>query len=128
MTKYKNQNWSIELADGWVGELEEDIHIIYHPNGVGALQISAFIKDSPITNEDLIENTGLDDEGISHLNKNKWGQFEGYELNYSDGENFLRKWWLVKGNTFLLLTYNCETQDKDQELNDINRMVSSLNE
>jgi len=126
MNKYVSTNWSLNLAEGWVSEFDDDCHTFYHPEGVGALQISAYTIETPVTDEDLIENTGLDEDGIAHLGKNDWGQFHGYQLIYGVDNTFWRKWWLRNGNVLLFVTYNCDAQDTDIESTTINNIMASL--
>lgn len=126
MNKYKSTNWSIILDEGWESELNEECHTFFHPHGVGALQISAYTKGTTITDQDLLKNTGLDEEGISHLGKNDWGQFHGYQLIYGAGDTFWRKWWLRNDKVFLFVTYNCDIHENEIEANIVNNIMSTL--
>ena len=127
MNTYSSQNWQIDLPESWIGEFDDDIHLIYDPDGVGAIQISAYIKPGgKITEDELLERTGLDEKSYRHLSKNDWGHFHGYQLVYREDEIFWRKWWLMKDNLFIFITYNCEIPDKDIEFKAINAIVNTL--
>jgi len=122
-----SKSWTLDLAPGWVAEPEEQCVTITHPDGVGALQVSAHRrKGSPLSREDILEATELEPEALKHLAEQKWGAFRGFQLVYSDGEAFWRKWWLANGNVLLFVTYNCEMAHEDDELGAVNAMVQSL--
>ena len=127
MSKYSSLNWEVDLPKNWEGELENDIHLFYDPDGVGALQISAYIKtDGAITEKEILERTELDENKHSHLLQSEWGQFHGYHLIFREGDTFWKNWWLAKGNVFLFITYNCDIADKDIEFKTIDMILSSL--
>lgn len=127
MTIHSSNNWKIDLPKHWEVEIDDEIHIIYDPDGFGALQISAFIKsDDPITENELLENTGLEENDFKYLKKVSCGDFDGYLLMYDVDHTFWKKWWLIKDNLLLFATYNCETTDREKELNFVDTTVNSL--
>ena len=72
------------------------------------------------------QNSGLDEEGITHLGKNDWGQFHGYQLVYGAENTFWRKCWLRNGKVFLFASYNCDIKDNEIESTTINQIMGSL--
>jgi len=116
----------VSLPEGWVGEHEEECSTIYHPDGVGALQISGYTKDSRVTTEDL---EGFAEERVSHgakPEKEESGDFAGFRIDYDAESETWREWYLGAGNLMLYVTYNCEKSDKGIEDNSIQTILRSL--
>src|SRR5262245_29349606 len=89
--------WEIDLAEGWDAESEETCTRICDPEGVGALQISAYRKErGKVTNEDLLDLAELDKEARRHLREQACGEFHGFALVHSEDEAFWRQWWLSR--------------------------------
>ena len=42
-------------------------------------------------------------------------KFDGIEINYSDGEQYWREWYLSCDNVMLFITYNCDIEDEEAE-------------
>lgn len=130
MTSVRGEWWEIDLAPEYVAEMEPDdaCVTISHPQGVGALQVSAYQKQdgSPVSNSDLLQETELPPEKQSHLAEQQWGEFRGYQLVYTQEDMFWRRWWLTDGVTFLFVTYNCEKAEQRVELEPVNSMLNSL--
>lgn len=124
---YRSRWWTIDLADGWEAQRDEHCVTICHPDGVGALQVSAFQKPKgKVTRDDLFDATDVDAETQKHLGEQQWGDFHGLQLGYSADDTFWRKWWLAAGKTMVFVTYNCEFKNQEIERESINAMVSSL--
>jgi hypothetical protein len=124
---FKALRWSIQLSKNWESEVNEECYTFFHPEGYGALQISDYTKDTPITDEDIIDLVEFNEEEKLHLRKVKFGDFEGLHLVYSDEKNtFWRKWWVKNDQLLLFITYNCDVKDKEYNVNTINKMLSSL--
>ena len=124
---YTTENWKLELAENWEGELDEDIHLLYHPDGVGCIQISGYLKeDNKITRNEIIELTDLDKEEQAYLKEYETGNFHGVQFVYSEGDIFWRKYWLANDNLLLFITYNCELNDKEIEVKVIKEMLKTL--
>jgi hypothetical protein len=126
MSIFKGSSWGIELLPEWVGEHEEECSTIYHPNGVGALQISAYSKDSEVTEEDLKELASEHIETGAKLAIANSGGFKGFTLAFGVEDEFWQYWYVASGNNALLITYNCEAQDRENEIDKIKSMVASL--
>ena len=126
MTKFHGSSWTIDLLPEWIGEHDEECSTIYHPNGVGALQISAYSKDGAVTDNDL-EDLALEHiEAGAKLAEANTGQFKGFSLAFGVDGEFWQYWYARHGLTALLVTYNCEEVDKNRELGEIKEMVATL--
>jgi hypothetical protein len=125
---YRSVLWGIVLADEWEAESEEDCVTLYHPDGVGALQISGFRKESDgeVTRSDLLGFATVDAETQNHLAERRCGDFTGFELAYSSEGTFWRKWWLASGRTMLFVTYNADLEHEGVEQEAVNAMMESL--
>ena len=125
--KYKSACWSVELLDDWEAEPDEDCVTFTSESGVGALQISAYHRDSEnVTNEDLLEFAAdglVEDKTPQDVS---FGEFVGFENSYFSDENFWRKLWLRSGSLFLFVTYNCAAEECTVETEDVNQILGSL--
>jgi hypothetical protein len=128
MASIRGEWWELELASGWDAEAMNHCVTLFHPEGVGALQISAYQKPNKaiIEDGDLLEATNLAAEQHRHLGEQECGEFHGYQLVYSDEKTFWRRWWLAYGATFLFVTYNCDKAEMETELDAVNKMLTSL--
>lgn len=126
MNEFSGKSWRISLLPDWVGEHEEECSLVFHPNGVGALQISSYSKDGTVTEADL---KGLAQEHIdagAKIARVEAGEFRGFMLTFcSDGE-FWQLWYVASGSIALFITYNCQENDHSVELGSIKSMISTL--
>ncbi|MBY6222762.1 hypothetical protein [Marinobacter nauticus] len=126
MNQFDGPNWRINLLPGWLGEHEEGCSIVFHPEGVGALEISSYSKEGMVTEEDL---RGLAQEHIeagAKLTETSAGDFKGFTLAFGSDSEFWQLWYVASGPTALFITYNCQAVDRDAEIESIKSMVSSL--
>jgi hypothetical protein len=132
MSKLSGETWELTLADKWQAEANEDCITITHPQGVGALQISAFQKKHGqlISLEELqwqvIEHSPIPQSHLAKLQEQQWGQFSDLQVIYAMQGTFWRKWWLRHANTLLFVTYNCEQKSDSVETAAVNGMMSTL--
>ncbi len=126
MNIFYGASWSIELYPEWVSEQDDPCVSIYHPDGVGALQISPFNKDSKIASHDLRDlasdhiTEGMDVDTIQA------GEFSGITLASFEDEKFLQCWFVVANKTALFVTYNCDKADSELENDAVKKMIASL--
>lgn len=124
-------SFSIQLFGDWryAQEDSDDLsYTFFKKEGCGALQFSSYEKDSPITIDDILKFfEEINEDCLPHLVKRIFGEFEGFELNYSDeSDTFWRKVILKNNNVLLFVTYNCDLTDKNQETEEVNELLSSL--
>ncbi len=119
---YTHDLWSINLPKGWQVEDEEECTLIYHPEGVGAFQITAFHKESgDITEEDLIDFS----EGVDLLPV-EFKHLEGFENIEVEDDAYICNWWLRKGKDFAFVTYACDSNEQAVEAKEVESMMDSL--
>jgi hypothetical protein len=100
---------------------------IYHPDGVGALQISSYRKQRGEVSElDLREMAGgLSSDGDGFCPASA-GEFVGMCCEFvSDGQHW-RRWFVARGPVALHITYNCQVGEWDREREAVNRVLASL--
>ena len=105
--------WSIEFPEEWSAEDEDGIVTLADPDDIGALDITAVIKEQgELSEEDVAslaqENFPSDDE-ISEV---MIGEAVGRYVDYVDDEGAWREWVLAERNVMLYVTYNCDVEDK----------------
>lgn len=119
---YTHDTWSLDLPEGWQVEDEEECTLIYHPEGVGAFQLSAFHKDTgDISDEDLIDFA----EGADILPV-EFPHLQGYENIEVEDDAFISNWWLRNGPDFVFVTYACDKDDQAVEAEEVEKMMQSL--
>jgi hypothetical protein len=125
---FQTPTWSIEVPDGWTA-VDEEEYATFQADGdaqVGALQISAYQKDGPVTNEDLEEfaeehlSAGAIATPVDHP------AFEGFGIAYETDEEFWTEWYLRAGDQMLYVTYTCPVDDQDAEQDVIAEMLGTL--
>jgi hypothetical protein len=120
--------WELDLAAGWEAEADEYCVTIYQLDGAGALQLSASRRrdGSLVEAKDELARANLPLLLRDWLGDVTCGDFQGYQLVYSENEVFWRKFFLADGRTGLFITYNCNKFEKDLELEAVNMMLASL--
>lgn len=125
---FQTPTWSIEVPDGW-SAVDEEEYATFQADGeaqVGALQISAYHKDGPVTNEDLEEfaeehlSAGAIPTPVEHPT------FEGFGIAYEADEEFWTEWYLRDADQMLYITYTCPVNDQDAEQEVIADMLGTL--
>jgi len=123
----------IEVEDGWVHNIERgpqadhewgDLINIYHPNGSGILKMQSYSTPDFVSQEILRNMTNVD--LTTPLTWQKWGDYWGYQYNYLERDSFYRQWWLTNKRTIILIVYESNTESKDIEIDEINKIVNSI--
>jgi hypothetical protein len=119
--RYHSTDWSIDVPDGWTFEKNTACTSFYHPDGVGAFQVSSYRKDAPVTDLDLREFA--DDIPLVAFS---CGTLAGFRTRFSEDDTFWTKWWLRAGQQMILVTYNCPLSEHGSEDDQISSMIQSL--
>ncbi len=126
-------SFRIEVEDGWVHNLERgpqahndlgELINIYHPNGNGILKIQPYSAPDFVSQEILRNMTNVDSSTL--LTWQNWGDYSGYQYDYSEGGSFYRQWWLSYERTIIFVVYDSNTESKVIEIDEINKIVSSI--
>jgi len=123
----------IEVEDGWVHSIEtepqahhefEDLISIYHPNGIGVLKMQSYSAPDFVSKEILRNMTNVDSS--TPLTWQKWGDYSGYQYDYLERGSFYRQWWLANKRTIIFIVYDSDTESKDIEIDEINKIINSI--
>jgi len=105
-------SFRIEVGDGWAHSLERESQAhselgqlisIYHPNRNGILKIQPYNPPAFVSPAILRNMTNV--ESSTTLSWQKWGDYSGYQHDYSEGGSFYRQWWLTHEMTIILIVY-----------------------
>ena len=127
MHEYESIWWSMEVAFGCLADENPECVTFCREDGVGALQISAYKHESGIVPVDDVRDfirDELPDEAV--LQRVSCGEFIGSRIEYVEDGNFWLKRWLHSGPLLLYVTYNSNAEDRLLEIDDVNRMITTL--
>jgi hypothetical protein len=126
-------SFRVEVEDGWMHNFERgpqahnelgELINIYHPNGNGILKIQPYSAPDFVSQEILRNMTNVDSS--TPLTWQNWGDYSGYQYDYSEGGSFYRQWWLANERTIIFIVYDSNTESKDIEIDEINKIVGSI--
>ena len=126
-------SFRIEVEDGWVHSIEGgpqanpewgDLISIYYPNGNGILKIQSFNAPDFVSKEILRNVTNV--ASSTPLIWQNWADYSGYQYDYLERGSFYRQWWLAIEKTIIFFVYESNTESKDIEIDEINKIVDSI--
>ncbi len=56
----------------------------------------------------------------------EWGDHSGYHSDYLERGSFYRQWWLAIERTIIFFVYESNTESKNIEIDEINKIVNSI--
>lgn len=120
--RYTHDTWSIDLPNNWVVEETDECMAFYNPEGVGAIQVSTYLKDDGhVSIEDLLEFSDVespDDADLPYL--------KGIQKTVEKGDDVFINWWLRSGPQLYYVTYICAKGDEAIEAEEREYVVYSL--
>lgn len=126
MSVFGKHFWELDLIEGWSGSHDEVCSSIFRDGGFGALQISAAKKAGSVTDSDLREFAAEHlDAGVAAASVS-FGDFAGFSLAFSAGDQDWTHWYLRSGSVMLFVTYCCEHTDLGSEDEEVARILRSL--
>ncbi len=124
-------SFQLEIQDGWERSIDNrpvddllSMITLRRPNGVGVLKIG-FHDAFAVVSEDALRNLTNLDFSIP-LTWQSWGDYSGYQYDYSERGSFFRQWWLTNEGTVIFVTYQCDPESKDIETEEIDNIVRSI--
>ncbi len=122
--RFGGASWSLRLALAWQGQHDEECATITDDAGIGALQISAVLKQNEaVSDDDLREFAeGLPDP----VRAVSFGAFAGFEHAFTENGFSWRRWFLRSESILLFATYNCYLIDAGTGDLDVEMMLQSL--
>ena len=116
--------FEVEVEDGWVQEEMEETTIFYHPNGDGVLKIQSINAPADVGKERLRLLTNVN--WSTPLAWQDWGDFSGYQYDYSERGSFFRQWWLANQRTIIFVVYESSVELQETDIDEIDRIVNSM--
>jgi len=124
-------SFQIEINDSWeridenwpVDDLLSTV-TLRSPNGVGVLKIGFYGALAIVSEGALRRLTNL--ESSIPLTWQNWGDYSGYQYDYLERGSFYRQWWLASEKTIIFVVYDSNTESKDIEIDEINKIVNSI--
>ena len=121
----------IEIPDSWEQSIEKgpnensvSVISVRDHNGPGILRMRSYDAPNAVS-EDRLRN--LANVGPSTpLAWKRWGDYAGYQHNYTENRVFYRQWWIANDRTILFITYQCDPGSRDIETEKIDKIVHSL--
>ena len=121
----------IEIPDSWEqsienGPDENSVSVIglRDRNGVGILRMRSYDAPSAVSEDRLRNLTNL--EPSTPLAWEHWGDYAGYQYNYTENSVFYRQWWIANERTILFITYQCDPESRDIETEVVDKIVHSI--
>ena len=127
MKVLKSNDWSIVVPEDWQNEVDGILYTFYHQDGYGALQVSTFIKEVVVTDEDLKEHASEHINAGATIKSIESDSMKVFGLEFGlDGE-YWQYWYMGIGNIALIVTYHCDESDREKESTIVKAIVSSIN-
>ena len=140
MTVYEKKGWyRLTLPAGWEVDEDETPVAIYHPDGAGALQVTAETPrplppggkiDVFLMLRAFLKQTGVDfDESLAARKTERGLDRASYEYSADspeDGVVLWRSWMVTNHDIVVFLTYACREEDADRERSLVDGIVASL--
>lgn len=140
MTVFQKRGWyRLEVPEGWQVDDDENPVAIYHPEGAGALQVTAETPrplppggkiDVFLMLRAFLKQTGVDFDETLARRSTELGldrSFYEYEADSpGDGKIVWRSWMVTNHDVVVFLTYACREEEKEMERELIEGIVGSL--
>ncbi len=140
MRVYERKGWfRLTLPDGWEVDDDEQPVSIYHPEGAGALQVTAETPrplppggriDVFLMLRAFLKQTGVDfDETLATRLTERGLDRASYEYTAEspeEGEVVWRAWMVTNHDIVVFLTYACRAEDERQERAVVDSIVNSI--
>ena len=124
-------SFRIEIQDGWEHSIENGpgddsggVISLRHPNGAGSLKIRSYNAPAVVSKDMLRNITNVDSS--TPLTWKIWGDYSGYQYDYLERGSFYRQWWLSIESTIVFFVYESNTESKNIEIDEINKIVNSI--
>jgi len=119
--------WSISLPDEWIAEEDDDAVIIFDEDEVGTIQIADLKKEGgDAQHADLMDMAEeLIDQGLKPQPASM-GEFTGIKFVYEEEGSFVIEWFLRCADTVLLVSYDCDIENKDMDVSMVDEILDTL--
>ncbi len=124
-------SFQIEVEEDWEHIAEPrptgdwgSIISLYKTSGEGVLNIVSYAAPDIVSRDTLRNMTNL--ELSIPLTWQGWGDYSGYQYDYTESGAFYRQWWLINERTIIFITYKCDPESKDIEFAEVGEIVNSI--
>lgn len=124
--RFGTDTWTLLVPSGWRAWHDEECATLVGPGDLGALQVSAAVKDSEVLEQDLREFASEHLAAGAHAAATEAGDYSGIEIAFSDGDTYWRQWFLRRGRQALFVTYNCALDSRGAEDDAVRQALASL--
>jgi hypothetical protein len=140
VTVFEKKGWyRLTLPDGWEADEDESPVAIYHPEGAGALQLTAETPrplppggkiDVFLMLRAFLKQTGVDfvEEGATRSTERGLDRafYEYTAESPEEGKVLWRSWMVTNHDIVVFLTYACREEDKDLERAAVDAVIASI--
>jgi hypothetical protein len=140
VTVYEKKGWyRLEIPEGWEVDADESPVAIYHPEGAGALQVTAETPrplppggkiDVFLMLRAFLKQTGVDfDETLARRSTERGLDRAFYEYDADspeDGRILWRSWMVTNHDIVVFLTYACREEEQETDRAAVDAIVASL--
>jgi len=140
VTVFEKKGWyRLTLPEGWEADEDENPVALYHPDGAGALQVTAETPrplppggkiDVFLMLRAFLKQTGVDfDESLARRSTERGLDRAFYEYTAEspeEGKVVWRSWMVTNHDIVVFLTYACREEDEDRERELVDKIVASL--
>jgi hypothetical protein len=100
-------SFDVTIPAGWqhneTSSSQGQMMHIFHQDENSVLKLKVLTAPDNVTRERLRNLTNVD--SATSLDWQAWGEFHGYQYEYTENGNYYSQWWLVKERKVILLVY-----------------------
>jgi len=140
MPAYERKGWFVvEMPDGWVGEEEDGVVLLHHPDHSGAMHVTAQTLENRKPGDRIdvfialrayLRGVGIK---VQPTKADRWtrdglegASYEHASMEEGEGPTFWRTWMITNQDVLATVTYNCPDSDRDIERADVDAVIQSL--
>ncbi len=127
MRAVESQWWIIELPDEWEAEQDEEAILISDQDGVGEIVITTLQKEQGCVDDRELQSYAEDIfQAFGPGQSVTLAALQGYYINYLDGGDAIREWYLRCDNLLILITYSCDEDNAGMDDSAVDEILSTL--
>ena len=119
-------SWSMEVHPEWEVTDDPEFIALEHSDEGAFLLSSAIKEDGDVQVRDIEAIAQADGSGWGRPRPARFGDFSGVVYAFVEDDEHWRRWFLSLGTTLLFATYNGTAEALEDELEDVEAMLSTL--
>ena len=124
--RFGTESWSVLVPEGWRAWHDAECATLVADPEIGALQISAAIKDAVVDASDLRAFAAKHLDAGVYPQPIQVGAFVGFSIGFQVEATAWRQWYLRHGAMALFVTYNCAVHARGVEDAAVDAALASL--